>query len=208
MPPRPRGWEAFLLAENFFPMSPSPHTPARWEKLGETTRAKTAVFDVQGVRYRHPTRGTEKEFVVVRAPDWVNVLALTPDGTLVLVRQFRFGVDEFSLELPGGVMEAGEDPVAAGLRELREETGFAGKNARLLGSVHPNPAIQSNRCHFVFVEDAVRTEELEWDEHEEIEVTTRPADEVLALARNGAITHSLVLNALFLFEPLWRDRKK
>src|SRR5476651_1759872 len=109
MPPRPRGGEAFLLAEKFFPMSPSPHSPARWEKRGETTLAKTVVFALQSVRYRHPVRGAEKDFVVVRAPDWVNVLALTPGGALVLVRQFRFGVDEFSLEIPGGVMEAGED---------------------------------------------------------------------------------------------------
>jgi len=187
-------------------MSHPHHAPARWEKLGHTTQAKTVVFDLQRVRYRHPVRGTERDFVVVRAPDWVNVLALTPDGHLVLVRQFRFGVDAFSLEIPGGVMEAGEDPVEAGLRELREETGFTGARAWLLGSVHPNPAIQSNRCHIVLVEDAVRTEDLEWDTDEEIEVTTLPADEVLALARSGAITHGLVLNALFLFEPGWRER--
>jgi 8-oxo-dGTP pyrophosphatase MutT (NUDIX family) len=187
-------------------MSKSQHSPARWEKLGQTTTAKTAVFELQSVRYRHPARGTAKDFVVVRAPDWVNVLALTPDGALVLVRQFRFGIDAFSLEIPGGVMEAGEDPVEAGLRELREETGFTGKRVRLLGSVNPNPAIQSNRCHFVFVEEAVRTEELEWDEHEEIEVTTLPAADVFARARDGTITHGLVLNALFLFEPIWRAR--
>ena len=188
-------------------MSQSHHSPSRWEKLGQTTKAKTVVFELQSVRYRHPVRGTERDFVVVRAPDWVNVLALTPDGRLVLVRQFRFGIDAFSLEIPGGVMEVGEDPVEAGLRELREETGFTGMRARLLGSVHPNPAIQSNRCHIVLVEDAVRTASLEWDTDEEIEVTTVPAEEVFALARSGAITHGLVLNALFLFEPHWRARK-
>lgn len=189
-------------------MSSPKSGPSRWEKLGETTQAKTAVFEVQRARYRHPARGTEKDFVVIRAPDWVNVLALTPDRRLVLVRQFRFGVDAFSLEIPGGVIEPGEDPVGAGLRELREETGFTGVRARLLGSVHPNPAIQSNRCHFVFVEEAVGTAALEWDEHEEIEVTTVPADEVFALARGGGITHGLVLDALLFFEPHWRALKK
>lgn len=178
--------------------------PARWEKLGVTPQAKTRVFELTSVHYRHPARGTARDFVVVRAPDWVNVLALTPDHRLVLVRQFRFGIDEFSLEIPGGVMETGEDPVAAGLRELREETGFTGARARLLGRVHPNPAIQSNCCHFVLVEDAARTAELEWDADEEIEISTLPVDEVLALARRGAITHGLVLDALMLFEPHWR----
>jgi ADP-ribose pyrophosphatase len=188
-------------------MSQAHHSPSRWEKLGEATLAKTVILELQSVRYRHPARGIERAFVVVRAPDWVNVLALTPDGRLVLVRQFRFGIDGLSLEIPGGVMHAGEDPVEAGRRELREETGFTGGRARLIGSVQPNPAIQSNRCHIVLVEGAVRTAELDWDENEEIEATALPVDEVLALAHNGTITHGLVLNALFLFEPHWRERK-
>ena len=76
---------------------------------------------------------------MTHSPDWVNVLALTPDARLVLVRQFRFGIDDFSLEIPGGVIETGEDPVAAGLRELREETGYGGRADRLLASSIPTP---------------------------------------------------------------------
>ena len=181
-------------------------SPSRWEKLGSTTVAQTRVLDLLSVRYRHPVRGTEKDFVVVAPSDWCNVLAITPDGRLVLVRQFRFGIDGFSLEIPGGVMEAGEDPIEAGLRELREETGFTGERARLLGSVHPNPAIQSNRCHFVLVEDAVQSASLAWDADEEIAVVTMPVDAVFAHARVGGLTHALVLNALFLLEPHWRAR--
>ncbi len=189
-------------------MSQSHKSPSRWEKLHQTTQAKTVVFELQSVHYRHPARATERDFVVLRTPDWVNVIALTPDGRLVLVRQFRFGIDGFSLEVPGGVMKVGEDPIEAGLRELREETGFTGVRARLLGSVQPNPAIQSNQCHIMVVEEAVRTAELEWDADEEIEVTALPVDEVFALARNGTIAHGLVLNALFLFEPFWHERKR
>lgn len=180
--------------------------PARWEKRGHQVRLHTRVFDVQGVTFRHPGRDTEKEFTVLQAPDWVNVVAVTPDGHIVLVRQFRFGIDALSLEIPGGVMESGEDPVTAGVRELREETGYTGGSARLLGSVHPNPAIQGNRCHYVLVEGAVRSHELEWDADEEIQIETRPVDEVLALARTGGITHALVLNALMLFDADRRCR--
>jgi 8-oxo-dGTP pyrophosphatase MutT (NUDIX family) len=135
----------------------------------------------------------------------VNVIAVTPDQRLVLVRQFRYGIDAFSLEIPGGVMDAGEDPVEAGLRELREETGYSGVRARLLGSVHPNPAFQSNRAHFVLVEAATPSHELEWDTDEEIEVLVEPIERVLAMARNGGITHSLVLNALMFFEREWQS---
>ncbi len=183
--------------------------PARWEKLGQDTRLKTRVFDVLGARYRHPGRGTERDFVIMQSPDWVNVVALTPDDHIVLVQQFRYGIDDFSLEIPGGVIDhAGEDPVAAGLRELREETGFSGASAKLIGTVRPNPAIQSNRCHFVFVEAAVRAHATEWDADEEIAVMTKPVEEVFALAHSGGIFHALVLNALMLFEPHWRARRK
>ncbi|HVU34540.1 MAG TPA: NUDIX hydrolase [Opitutaceae bacterium] len=191
--------EAFL----FSGMTSSPCDPARWEKLGSVTRLQTRVFDVADVHYRHGPRGTSRDFVVINAPDWVNVVALTPDHHLVLVRQFRFGIDEFSLEVPGGVIEAGEDPLVAGLRELQEETGYAGTNARFLGSVHPNPAIQSNRCHLVLVEQVRKLHELAWDPDEEMHVLTKPVDEVYQLARTGGITHSMVMNALLLFEPHW-----
>jgi ADP-ribose pyrophosphatase len=171
---------------------------------GERTLLSTRVLDLRSVRFRHPVRGTEKEFIVAHAPDWVNVVAVTPGGEIVLVRQFRFGSDALSLEIPGGVMEEGEDPVAAGLRELGEETGYAGGKVRLLGSVNPNPAIQDNLCHFVLVEGVVPTIPMDWDDDEEIEVSTAPVAEVLAWARSGRITHSLTVAALMLFEGVGR----
>ena len=181
--------------------------PSRWEKGGSRLLASTRVFDVRGVGYRHPVRMSEREFVVIDAPDWANVVALTPDHQLVLVNQFRFGIDAFSLEVPGGVIERGEDPVAAGLRELAEETGFVGTSARLLGRVHPNPAIQNNTCHLILVEGAVRAEAVDWDPDEEIAVSTMPVEDVYALVQAGCITHSLVLNALLLFAPRWAELK-
>jgi ADP-ribose pyrophosphatase len=179
--------------------------PARWERLGARPLAETRVFTLNAERWRHPGRGTEREFAVLDAPDWVNVLALTPDGALVLVRQFRFGTADFSWEIPGGMVDRGEAPLAAGVRELREETGFAGARARVLGAVSGNPAILNNRCHFVLVEDAAPVAATAWDHDEEIEVVAAPVAEVLAWARAGRIVHPLVLNALFLFEPLWTE---
>ncbi|MFT3868626.1 MAG: NUDIX hydrolase [Nibricoccus sp.] len=91
---------------------------------------------------------------------------------------------------------------------MREETGYVGKNERIIGRVHSNPAILSNACHFVFVEQCVHTAELEWDADEEIEVMTVPIDEVYAMAYSGKITHSLVLDALLCFSPIWAELKR
>lgn len=184
-----------------------PSGPAHWLRGEVRSLAKTRILEVRGVHYRHPRREAGREFNVIHAPDWVNVVALTPDDRLVLVRQFRFGIDALSLEVPGGVIDTGESPLAAGVRELREETGFTGDAPVPLGSVHPNPAIQDNRCHLVLITNARRTAELDWDPDEELEILTQPVEEVYALAAAGGITHALVLNALLLFRPHWERRR-
>lgn len=189
-------------------ISPGNNEPKRWKKLAVRTLAATRIFDVQSVQFQHPAQTVPHDFIVVNTRDWVNVLALTLDQELVLVRQFRYGIDGFSLEIPGGIIDSGEDPVVAGLRELREETGFTGGQARLLGSAHANPAMQNNRCHFVFVEGVTRTAALDWDEDEEMEVTTLPVGEVYARARDGGISHAMVLAGLFFFDPVWAEIKR
>ncbi len=180
-----------------------PSEPKRWLRIRSEPHSTTRIFDVERAIFKHPDRANEQDFFVIAAPDWVNVIALTPDRRLVLVKQFRYGINDFSTEIPGGVVEKGEDFLAAGLRELREETGYVGGVARFLGSVHPNPAIQNNRCHLVLVENVRLESGLDWDPDEELEVLLKPVEEVYALAYSGGITHALVLDALLLFSPHW-----
>ena len=189
-------------------MADSPIQPKRWQLLRSEPHATTRIFEVSRAIYRHPDCTKDQDFFVINAPDWVMVIALTPDQELVLVNQFRYGIDEFSVEIPGGVIDAGEDCVAAGVRELREETGYVGENARLLGSVHPNPAMQNNRCHLVLVENVRLETGLEWDADEELEVRLKPVDEVYSMAYTGLITHAMVLDALLLFTPHWATLRK
>jgi len=184
-----------------------PPTPRPWKRLGASQLARTRIFDVESVRFEDPRTKVERDFFVINAPDWVNVVALTPDHRLVLVRQFRYGSEEVSLEIPGGVIDGGEDPLSAGARELREETGYTGASAKLLGRVRPNPAMQSNHAHLVLIENAVATARTDWDRDEDFEILTLPVDEVYARAWRGEITHALVLNALLLFRPHWERRK-
>jgi 8-oxo-dGTP pyrophosphatase MutT (NUDIX family) len=175
--------------------------------LARTTFADCRVFRVLRKSARHPGRGTSADFFVLDSADWVNVVALTPAGGLVMVTQYRFGIEAPSLEVPGGMVEPGEDPIEAGRRELLEETGYGGGEARLLGTVRPNPAIQNNVCHLVFIDGVEPRAAMDWDEHEEIHVSLLPVDEVLRLARGGGITHALAIDALFMFEPAWRERR-
>lgn len=166
--------------------------------------ARCRVFDVVQKRCRHPEAGKEADFYALETGDWVNTLAITDAGEAILVEQYRFGAETLSMEVPGGMINAGEDPVEAGLRELREETGYTASQASLLGRVRPNPAIQSNACHFVLAKGARLTESLDWDEHEELRLVLAPLAEAYAWALEGSIEHALTLNALFLFYPEWR----
>ncbi len=185
----------------------SPQKPQRWKKLGSRPIATTRIFDVESVDFHHPDHPAPRDFFLINAPDWVNVIAVTPTHELVLVRQFRFGSNDISLEIPGGVMDPGEDPVATAVRELQEETGFVGVRARRLASVHPNPAMQTNRCHLILVEEAERRGDMKWDDNEEFEVLIAPVEEVYARAWRGEITHAMVLDALLMFWPVWEQMR-
>ena len=170
--------------------------PSRWDVLEDNLHADCRIFEVYKRRFRRQSDGVESDFFVLDTNDWVNVLAITPNDELVLVRQFRYGTKEYSLEPPGGVIEKGENPIVAGLRELEEETGYVGKDARLIGQARPNAAILSNHCYFVLVEDVQKTAKIAFDEHEELHTELYPVQNLKSMVANNEITHSIGLNAI------------
>ena len=175
-----------------------PKEPSPWDMHENNLHADCRIFEVRKQRLKRRSDGLEGEFFVLDTNDWVNVLALTPDDKIILVRQFRYGSKEQSLEPPGGVVERGEDPVVAGLRELQEETGYVGEEPKLLGVVRPNAAILSNRCHVILVRNAQKTAELNFDQHEELVTELYPVRELKEMVRRGEITHSIGLNSIMM----------
>ncbi len=176
-----------------------------WKTLSEQKVISTRIFDLDTVRRREDETGNEGEFYVLRSPDWVNVVAITSDLQLVLVDQFRHGTQSVELEVVGGLVNEGESAIDAGLRELREETGYVmteSSQVELIGSVLPNPAFLDNRCDTIVVTNVERHELQQFDEHENIAVVLEPLGRMSELVSSGRITHSLVINAFYWYS-LW-----
>ncbi len=127
------------------------------------------------------------------------MIPITPQNEVVMVQQYRHGIQGVTLEIPGGLVEAYDSPETAAARELYEETGYRASEMIFLGSVHPNPAIQDNQCFTYLAKDVFLAGQQEQDEREDIEIIVRPLAEIPHLIRNGKITHALVLAAFYRF---------
>jgi 8-oxo-dGTP pyrophosphatase MutT (NUDIX family) len=138
---------------------------------------------------------------VLEFPDWVNVVALTPDNAIVLVHEYRHGAGRVMTGLPSGGLAAGEPPIDGARRELHEETGYAARALIALGSCSPNPANHNNRCHSFLALDAAPRRERALDPGEDIAIETMPLERFAAALASGAIElQALHLAALFMFE--------
>jgi ADP-ribose pyrophosphatase len=168
-----------------------------WQYEGDECVEDMGIFELHRLRARSPRTGETRAFSLIETGDWVNVIALTSDREMILVRQFRHGTRSFTLEIPGGQVDRGEEPARAAARELREETGYAGEGPVELGVVTPNPAILNNRCHTFLFDRCVKVGEPELDRGEDIEVLMRPLADVPGLVASGQIDHALVICAFW-----------
>lgn len=176
--------------------------PITWKPLSKHTVFSTRIFDIAEISSLSPT-GTEHRFYTLDARDWVIVVPVLRqadnDAFFLMVTQWRHGSSAESIEFPGGVIDANEDPEQAALRELCEETGFTAKTMTHLASLSPNPAIMSNRCHIFLAEDMIDTQKPSPDDDEYLSVSTIPVNDVISRMGHGKYTHGLMLSSLFLY---------
>jgi len=171
--------------------------PETWKRKASKEIADCRVFRVREDFCKCSSDGAEHTFFVVENPDWVNIIALTKDEQVVLIEQFRHGTEEIILEIPGGMIDADEEPIIAAARELVEETGFAAREIIPLGKSRPNPAIQNNWIYHFLALDCQKIKEAAFDEHESVVTKLVALEEIEQLIKNEEITHSLVLAAFY-----------
>lgn len=157
----------------------------------DQTLIETWLFRLRRERFRSRKSGAYHDFFVAHLADGVHVIAVTPDGKVVLVRQFRAGAGRDSLETPGGLIEPGEDPLAAGARELLEETGYAGGAPRLISTLRPNPALLSMRISTIVITGAIPVAPPRPDPNEELAVELVSARSIRSLIDQGLIDHAV-----------------
>ena len=175
----------------------------RWKRLRSIPGPELPLFQVRFDTMQHPTSLEEFQRVVLETSDWVTVVAVTADGKIVMVEQYRFGVGDLTIEPVAGMVDENEDSLDAAKRELLEEAGFGKGVWRYLGSVQANPAIHNNVCHHWLVEDVESIQEPMPDSGEAIRVHLMTLDEVREAITDGKLKHPLGLSALSRVYPLW-----
>jgi 8-oxo-dGTP pyrophosphatase MutT (NUDIX family) len=168
----------------------------KWKVLDKTVLIDSPMFRFMQYDLEHGEKQTLHKFYILDTTDWVNIIPLTSDNRLVLIRQYRAGVDQITVEIPGGIMDKGEtDPIVTARRELEEETGYVAGSLEILGFVYPNPSFMTNKCYFVLARDVEPRGKINFDPSEYIETFTVPISEYGSLIEKGEITHSLSVAA-------------
>ena len=173
--------------------------PKTWKLISSDRKGSFRIFDLRIDRAYSPRTDKVYDFYILETTPWVNVIPLTPQNEVILIRQYRHGTQEVTLEIPGGIVEPNDSPEAAARRELLEETGYEASQMVPLGFVHPNPAFLNNRCYTFLAKDVLQVGKQAQDEKEDIEVVVRPLDHIPRIIQKGEITHALVLAAFYRF---------
>lgn len=171
-----------------------------WKTLDSVELAKFGYFRLRKDKCELPDGRVMPGYYTMEFNDWVNIIPVTKENKIVLIRQYRHSVGEITIEIPGGSINPGlnEAILKGAERELEEETGYTSKNIEFVGIQHPNPALLSNKMHTYIAWDAEKTKDQELDPFEDIEVFEVSFKELNELIQSGKITHSIILGSFLL----------
>lgn len=144
-----------------------------------------------------PNGNIKEEYYVLEYPTWVNMVAITEDNEVLFVQQYRHGAGQIMVELPAGVVEAGEDPELAARRELLEETGYAFDSIEKICELYANPATSGNLTHTYLLKGGKKVQEQELDSSEDIDVVHMSIAEAKQFLLDNNIGQALHSSALF-----------
>lgn len=187
-------------------MTKNPSPIAEWREVSRERIADCEVFEVERTMAVSPADGIARPFHRIHSPEWAQILPITRDEQAVLVRQYRHGSQRVTLEIPGGLVDAGEDPATAALRECLEETGYRARAAVSLGVVNPNPALFANRLHGFLAVDVELEGAVQNTGTELTDVVLVPIDALEGMLVSGEIDHALVAMTLWRYLHLYRRR--
>ena len=168
----------------------------KWKVLESIYLHQRPWLTIRQDKCEMPNGNVIPAFYVNEYPDWVNVFGLTNEGQVVMVKQYRYGIDSVEMELPGGVIEEGESPEQGARRETLEETGYVFKDYQYLGKVCANPSTTNNFTHFFLATGGEKVAEPELDHSEEIDVLLLAIDDVKSLVKENKLMQSLHVNGI------------
>jgi 8-oxo-dGTP pyrophosphatase MutT (NUDIX family) len=174
-----------------------------WKKILSEKVADCRIFTVRrDICVDSAREENEHTFYVLENTDWVNVIPITKDNQVVLIEQFRFGIEAVALEIPGGMVDEGETPEDSARRELLEETGYSPGEIVYLGKSHPNPATHNNTLHHFLALNCEKTHDVTFDNTENVVTKLASVDDIPQLIRDEKITHALVVAAFYRYSML------
>jgi ADP-ribose pyrophosphatase len=168
-----------------------------WPRTGSRALAECRIFNLHESTSVSPVTGNEHQFYFIESADWVNIVPITDNNEVVCIRQYRHGNQAVTIEIPGGMVDPGEDPAVSAARECLEETGYSCEEVQSLGVLAPNPAVFDNRVHTYFARGAKPVAEIQNTSTEKTEVILIPLDEIPGRLMSGEIDHALVVATLW-----------
>jgi ADP-ribose pyrophosphatase len=169
----------------------------KWQKLAShyLVKEKWATLRIDTCKLQNGA--VKDDYYVLEYPDWANAVALTAENKIILVRQYRYAADIISLEIPGGVIDDGEEPEAGIKRELQEETGYTFESCELVATLYPNPATSINKTFTYLLKGGIKTHDQHLDDHEILNVEEYTIDEVKQLLADNKIDQALHVAGLY-----------